>query len=326
MSLRKRSALTVALVAANRENARKSTGPRSVEGKRRSRLNALKHGLSAKSFRQAMLGLGENPREYERLHRDLIDSLQPANGLEAKLVEDLAKLWWKKARAERAQAGVQLRDLERLQFERLRELHEVESQRLDENEVREVGLLRARNCAEKFADARSILELLIARVERGTADVHVETALRALYGKDPTWRGATIRSLFEDLRETPQAETVEGSEDDVTPGQGPPASHPAALRAGLLEQLLAEAREVTAEHELFLLEHVEISPATRDARLAPTDQRWTWMLRLDNSLDHQIERKVRILLKLQSSRTKGPSSSKRTSLRRRCSDKRKKRC
>ena len=33
--------------AANRENARRSTGPRTVEGKEKARLNALKHGLTA---------------------------------------------------------------------------------------------------------------------------------------------------------------------------------------------------------------------------------------------------------------------------------------
>jgi len=41
---------TPAQIAANRTNAQKSTGPRSVEGKAASRFNALKHGMDAKSI------------------------------------------------------------------------------------------------------------------------------------------------------------------------------------------------------------------------------------------------------------------------------------
>jgi hypothetical protein len=50
MSLRRRPTLTPALLAANRANARKSTGPRTVEGKNRIVLNALKKGRHARNF------------------------------------------------------------------------------------------------------------------------------------------------------------------------------------------------------------------------------------------------------------------------------------
>ena len=39
-----------ARIEANRQNAQKSTGPRSAEGKQRVRLNALKHGLRAEEI------------------------------------------------------------------------------------------------------------------------------------------------------------------------------------------------------------------------------------------------------------------------------------
>ncbi len=41
-------------VAANQANAHKSTGPRTEQGKRRVRLNGLKHGLRCSSFRESM--------------------------------------------------------------------------------------------------------------------------------------------------------------------------------------------------------------------------------------------------------------------------------
>ena len=36
-------------IAANRENAKKSTGPRTLDGKRKSRRNAVRHGLTAET-------------------------------------------------------------------------------------------------------------------------------------------------------------------------------------------------------------------------------------------------------------------------------------
>jgi hypothetical protein len=44
MSLRKSPTLTEALLASNRQNARKSTGPRTAQGKAWSRLNHMRHG------------------------------------------------------------------------------------------------------------------------------------------------------------------------------------------------------------------------------------------------------------------------------------------
>lgn len=40
-------------IEANRRNAKRSTGPRTVHGKQRSRTNALKHGLAAVTLRPA---------------------------------------------------------------------------------------------------------------------------------------------------------------------------------------------------------------------------------------------------------------------------------
>lgn len=284
---------------ANRRNALKSTGPRGAEGKRRSRMNALKHGLCESSFREAMVSLGENPEEFERLHRDLIFSLEPSNPLEAKLVEDLAKLWWKKGRAERAQSGVQVQEVERLQVERLRKLLEVNRQAMDEAECLEVGLRRVKDCAGKFEEALNFLDLMIAWAERRESDVDFKTALRALYGTKPTWRGTLILGLFQQVEEgeddEPEDEAAEDEPEDEAPEATAPAEGPTdaappengdagasedfSWRAALLHLLLEERRDVLNEQEQFLREHVEISPATRYARLAPTDARWTWILR-----------------------------------------------
>ena len=55
-------------LAANRANARRSTGPRSTRGKARSRLNAFRHGLAVSVYADAALS-----EEVERLARRIAD-------------------------------------------------------------------------------------------------------------------------------------------------------------------------------------------------------------------------------------------------------------
>ncbi|MGH9650786.1 MAG: hypothetical protein ACRD3I_09995 [Terriglobales bacterium] len=132
MSLIRRSPISARQLAANRSNVGKSTGARTPEGKENSLFNALKHGLCAQPFRRVMVELGEDPEEFDRFHAGLREATEPAHTLEAQRVEDLAVLWWKKRRSERAQAGVQAREVERLKLERQRELHDAGSLAVDQ--------------------------------------------------------------------------------------------------------------------------------------------------------------------------------------------------
>jgi len=61
-------------IAANRRNAQKSTGPRSVAGKRRARRNAYQHGLGAAD---PVFGSGEE-EEFEAFARSIAGD-QPAH-------------------------------------------------------------------------------------------------------------------------------------------------------------------------------------------------------------------------------------------------------
>lgn len=81
-------------LAANRANARKSTGPRTQAGKERSRMNALKHGLLAKS----VLLEHEDPAEWEALCEALFMRFDPADVIEEELVGRVASLLWRMRR------------------------------------------------------------------------------------------------------------------------------------------------------------------------------------------------------------------------------------
>jgi len=75
----------------NRENARKSTGPKTAEGKAASSKNALKHGIYSKF---ACIP-GEDPEKLDALREDLRAEHQPASLTEEMLVDELAHHYWR---------------------------------------------------------------------------------------------------------------------------------------------------------------------------------------------------------------------------------------
>ncbi len=86
---------------ANRANSRKSTGPKSDEGKRKVGFNALKHGMTAKS----LLLPGEDPEALRQRLDGFKETLRPRNPVEDALVERFAHATWRAQRADRAIAA-----------------------------------------------------------------------------------------------------------------------------------------------------------------------------------------------------------------------------
>jgi hypothetical protein len=107
-------------IAANRQNALKSTGPKTPRGKAYSRRNAIKHGLFARLSMDFFL-LGENSREYDELLADLCNDYQPVGRAEKFEVECITLCLWRLKRAARyetATTKVAMRDLARREIER----------------------------------------------------------------------------------------------------------------------------------------------------------------------------------------------------------------
>jgi hypothetical protein len=88
---------TPAQIAANRLNALKSTGPRSVEGKSVSRFNNLKSGLYA----TVLVLPGEDPAELEALAESCRRTWQPVGQDETELVDQLIESSWTQRRLTR---------------------------------------------------------------------------------------------------------------------------------------------------------------------------------------------------------------------------------
>ena len=90
-------------IAANRANARKSTGPRTAAGKAVSRMNAVRHGIVAGSV---PLLPWEDPQERAAFDQSLMDYYAPDSGVEAGLIGQIGSLLWRLRRVERAETAI----------------------------------------------------------------------------------------------------------------------------------------------------------------------------------------------------------------------------
>jgi hypothetical protein len=77
--------------AINKANAQKSTGPRTEAGKARSKLNALRHGLTG----HTIVLPTEDHAAYQRHTQRFAGQFKPAGALEEQLVQMLADCTWR---------------------------------------------------------------------------------------------------------------------------------------------------------------------------------------------------------------------------------------
>ena len=106
---------------ANRRNARLSTGPVTEEGKRRSRQNALRHGLTAETVIDAV----EDAEDYAAFEMAVTADYGAQSAVERELVLRLASLLWRLRRATAIESGlfkIQAKHL--LQFRQRRQVHQ----------------------------------------------------------------------------------------------------------------------------------------------------------------------------------------------------------
>jgi hypothetical protein len=89
-------------IEANRRNARKSTGPNTEEGKRRSRCNAVRHGLTAETVIRAL----EDAEEYKAFEATIIADYDAQSAVERELALRLASLLWRLRRATTMETGL----------------------------------------------------------------------------------------------------------------------------------------------------------------------------------------------------------------------------
>jgi len=168
-------------VAANRRNALRSTGPRTPEGKRASKLNAVKHGLRAN---EVVIPGQEDPAEFEEFVRGFYDDLRPLGSTESSYVNDLAIAEWRLRRARRVELG------------------EIRTRQLDSNEQIKIDAFY-----ETAYEVPGMLPKILPKSTRGIADLKraVSEAIEELSTKGSVSRDtcARLNLLFGDLELNP---------------------------------------------------------------------------------------------------------------------------
>ena len=82
-------------IEANRRNALRSTGPNTEDGKRRSRQNAVRHGLCA----ETVIEIVEDVDDYSGFEAAVIADYDAQTAVERELVLRLASVFWQSRRA-----------------------------------------------------------------------------------------------------------------------------------------------------------------------------------------------------------------------------------
>jgi len=89
-------------IEANRRNARKSTGPKTEEGKQHSRSNAVRYGLTA----ETVIGALEDAEDYQAFEAAITADYDAQSVVERELVLRLASLLWRLNRATTIETGL----------------------------------------------------------------------------------------------------------------------------------------------------------------------------------------------------------------------------
>ena len=221
-------------------------------------------------------------------------SYGPEDPLWQHQVEDLAKLYWRRQRLERAQEGMMRRALLAAQESQHRRREEMVGVTFDASrpDILEFPLLES---ADPGVRLRKLLSYLVVIREQARQRSFVPrqcAVLENAYQGSMGWRQARLLKL---LRQS--------SESEPTPPAGEPQYQELL---GLLDEEIARVQEEFAYAEKV---NEEKAAVEQDACLAPVGEDWRTLVRLEGTLDRSIDRNVKILLALRKQYRDDPDSS-----------------
>jgi hypothetical protein len=157
----------------------RSTGPRTKRGKRKTRHNALKHGI----FSAAVLKGRESKSEYNSFLMGLVTHFDPEGAFEGLLVDKLASLLWRHRRLLQVECAEIAKVSEFIEDDMVRE-QLIEREKAEDSATLGHGMLRGSSNPFVFERAIEMLkELRESLEERGLNLEEDEKVLGKLYGE-----------------------------------------------------------------------------------------------------------------------------------------------
>src|SRR5438552_2713154 len=115
-------------IDANRRNAQLSTGPVTEAGKKRSRRNAVRHGLTAETVIDEL----EDTKDYAAFELAVTTDYDAQSAVERELVLRLASVLWRLRRATAIESGLfKIQAQHLLHFRQTRRAHQQRQQVID---------------------------------------------------------------------------------------------------------------------------------------------------------------------------------------------------
>ena len=200
---------TTAQSEANRRNALLSTGPKTIDGKKASSKNAIRHGLLSENI----VLLDEDREEFDRFRDDLASQLAPEGQLEALLAERVIVCAWRLRRVYRFESDVfayheadEKADLAREEAEAHEVIIGAKQARMVRNPEAHAPLMRKAEEAEQRRNS-AVLGAIVVRDSRGPNTL-------ANLGR---YEGRIDRSLYRALHELQRLQAARCGEDVPPP-------------------------------------------------------------------------------------------------------------
>ena len=203
---------------ANQQNALKSTGPKTLEGKAAVRLNAVKHGLLS----EHVLLPDEDEDALRELSERLLAELQPEGELENLLVDRITAATWRLRRLGRVEAGIFAFEL----YGELAERAQQEAQTYERSSLEDF-MENQYGPSERITDERKHQEAL-AEAQEMKAKRNAETATLGrtfirdankanAFSKLSRYETAIERGLYKALHELQRLQAARSTEGGIPP-------------------------------------------------------------------------------------------------------------